>query len=61
VTAEQPLDYTGKVVLVTGGSTGIGRAAQPEEMTGMVLFLCSPLASSATGQVFIVDAGQTAQ
>lgn len=38
----------------------IGRAAKPEEMTGMVLFLCSPLASFATGQTFIVDAGQTA-
>lgn len=38
----------------------MGRAAKPEEMTGMVLFLCSPLASYATGQTFIVDAGQTA-
>jgi len=37
----------------------LGRSAQPEEMTGMVLFLCSPLASFATGQTFTVDAGQT--
>jgi NAD(P)-dependent dehydrogenase (short-subunit alcohol dehydrogenase family) len=38
----------------------MGRAAQPEEIAGMVLFLASPLASFATGGVYVVDAGQTA-
>ena len=38
----------------------LGRAAQPEEIAGMVLFLASPLASFATGGVYVVDAGQTA-
>ena len=37
----------------------VGRAAKPEEITGMVLYLCSDLASFATGQAFIVDGAQT--
>ncbi|MEK9280912.1 MULTISPECIES: glucose 1-dehydrogenase [unclassified Bradyrhizobium] len=35
------------------------RAGKPEEISGMVLFLCSPMSSFTTGQTFIVDAGQT--
>jgi NAD(P)-dependent dehydrogenase (short-subunit alcohol dehydrogenase family) len=38
----------------------VGRAAQPEEITGLVLYLCSDLASFATGQTFIIDGAQTA-
>ena len=39
----------------------IGRAAEPAEMVGMVLHLCSDEASFTNGQVFIVDGGQTAR
>ena len=41
-------------------NTPMGRAAQPEEMANMVLFLCSELASFAAGQAFVVDGGYTA-
>jgi hypothetical protein len=36
------------------------RAAAPEEISGMVLFLASDLSGFATGGVFTVDGGQTA-
>jgi len=38
----------------------IGRVAQPQEMAGMVLFLCSDFASFAVGQTFVIDGGYTA-
>lgn len=41
-------------------NTPMSRAAQPEEMANMVLFLCSDLASFAAGQTFVVDGGYTA-
>jgi len=37
----------------------MGRPAQPEEIAGMVLFLCSDSASFTTGQVFVVDGAYT--
>ncbi len=45
--------------VVVAGSQ-LGRPAQPEEITGMVLYLTSDLASFATGGVYVVDGGQTA-
>lgn len=37
----------------------MGRAGKPEELANTVLYLCSPMATFATGQVFIIDGGQT--
>jgi NAD(P)-dependent dehydrogenase (short-subunit alcohol dehydrogenase family) len=38
----------------------MGRIAQPEELTGMALYLASDAASFTTGAVFYVDGGQLA-
>lgn len=37
-----------------------GRAAQPEEIAGTVLHLCSDAASFVNGAIFTIDGGQTA-
>ena len=39
----------------------MGRPAQPEEMAGIVLFLCSEFSSFATGAVFPIDGAYTAR
>jgi dehydrogenase/reductase SDR family protein 4 len=41
-------------------STPMGRTAQPEEMAGAVVYLCSDAASYVTGQTLILDGGQLA-
>lgn len=40
-------------------ATPMHRGAEPEEIAGAVLFLCSPAASYLTGQVLTVDGAQT--
>lgn len=38
----------------------MARAAEPEEMAGLVLFLCSPAASFVNGAVYLADGAMTA-
>jgi NAD(P)-dependent dehydrogenase (short-subunit alcohol dehydrogenase family) len=61
------MQFDGKVALVTGGATGIGQAAalafaraDPSEMSGRILHLCSDAASFTTGKVFVIDGGLAA-
>lgn len=37
----------------------LGRAAEPEEIAGAVLFLCGPAASYVMGAGLVIDAGLT--
>lgn len=41
------------------GDSPIGRAAEPEEIAGAVLFLGSDMAGAITGAVYPVDGGRT--
>ena len=51
------LDGDGGVNEHLKAATPMRRGAEPEEMVGMVLFLCSDAASYVTGQPFVVDGG----
>ena len=37
----------------------LGRMAEPEEISGLIVFLCSPAASYINGTGLIVDSGVT--
>src|SRR5262249_27609701 len=56
--------YTGippaSVTEAVGATTFMARAAQPDEIASVIVFLASPKASYITGTVFAADGGRTA-
>ncbi len=50
----------GEVTEAVGSTTIMARAAQPDEMADVIVFLASPKASYITGAVIAADGGRTA-
>ncbi|MFZ9087161.1 MAG: SDR family oxidoreductase, partial [Steroidobacteraceae bacterium] len=42
-----------------GQATPMGRSGTPDEVAAVIEFLCSPAASYVTGQLWVIDGGNS--
>ena len=52
-----PLMADANVAAQVAGSIPVGRVGRPDEIAAAILFLCSPAASYAVGQLMLLDGG----
>src|SRR5580698_3149996 len=60
LTPMQRAEYTDDMLEGVNGKIPLGRHAQPEEVAGLFAFLASDDAAYLTGQVYLIDGGETA-
>lgn len=60
LTPMQKREYTPEEIKICASKIPLGRLGTPEEIAGLASYLASDEASYATGQVFVLDGGETA-
>ena len=60
LTPMQRAEYTDAMLAEVNGKIPLGRHAQPDEIAGLFAFLASDDAAYLTGQVYVIDGGETA-
>lgn len=60
MTPMQEAEYTPEMLAQVNQKIPLGRHAKPEEIAALFAFLCSDEAAYITGQIFVIDGGETA-